>query len=375
MLRAIFNRIRNRLQVYNNYRAIARQIPFLKNTSNIPAGTKVAIVDFTSRRLERHYYFIIKFLSDSGYHVLLINNKISLGCWFMFGRQLTDIPNLHLIDELPAMQSGWLYFTDTNNHEKIDAGKRIQVRIDVANADMNAANTVMMPLPMSVELYASDAHKRLKAYRENRKVAKIVYSGNLDDAYNNESLKRIYHKNTRLEIINEVRNLNDNELLIFNDVMEYQRLTQQGFINKFVLFDWFWNGGSSNLKGRIDSNDWLTILSQSDFFLGCPGIVMPPTHAVVEAMAVGTIPILQWPEFFTPFLKDSVNCIVFNDLKELTQRIKDILSAPQANIERLRENVITYYEEHLSPSAYIRKVETCNERYIQYYLYTDYSHY
>lgn len=376
MVKNLVNKVINRLKVYVNYKKFTKNIPVLTNVTIFPPNQKIAIVNFYSKRLERHYYFILKFLSENDYQILLVNNKISIGCWFSFGDKLSCIPNLHIINEIPAIQKGWLYFTD-NKEKKVtnNGGKHIHVRVDIFNADKSDPDTLMMPLPMSVDIYASGEHKKLDQHRKNKKNSKIIYSGNLDTNYNNDSLRSIYKINTRPETIHAIKTqLTDSELLIIKDFNKFIQLSKEGYINKFILFYWYWNGANHDLKGRIENADWLSTISGSDFFLGSPGVVMPATHAIVESMSVGCIPLLQCPDFYVPALTDGVNCIVYTTLDDLIDKIRYILSLPKHKIDEIRDNAIMYYDNYLTPEAYIKNIESMEGSNIEYFMYTDYSH-
>ena len=43
---------------------------------------------------------------------------------------------------------------------------------------------------------------------------------------------------------------------------------------------------------------------------------MPMCHNIIESMAVGVIPITNYPEWFDPDLEHMKNCIVFDDQKD-----------------------------------------------------------
>jgi hypothetical protein len=62
-------------------------------------------------------------------------------------------------------------------------------------------------------------------------------------------------------------------------------------------------------------------LSHFNFFLACPGFIMPYSHNVVEAMSVGAIPVIQdtYAHMFFPTLKHNINAIIFTDLGDLSQ--------------------------------------------------------
>lgn len=49
---------------------------------------------------------------------------------------------------------------------------------------------------------------------------------------------------------------------------------------------------------RIPAQKWLDVVAKSDFFLCAPGVQIPLCHNAIESMAVGTIPITNYPDWF-----------------------------------------------------------------------------
>lgn len=109
---------------------------------------------------------------------------------------------------------------------------------------------------------------------------------------------------------------------------------------------------------QIKMNDVREILSYFNFYLCCPGVVMPLCHNIVEAMSVGTIPIIEkeYAEVMYPNLEHKKNAIIFNDLNDLEKTLAEIFNLPQIDIELIRRNVLLYYEKFLSPQGMIKNL-------------------
>jgi glycosyltransferase involved in cell wall biosynthesis len=107
----------------------------------------------------------------------------------------------------------------------------------------------------------------------------------------------------------------------------------------------------SDLKHQFTLPQYLEKLAGADFTLCPPGCGMPHSHNIIEAMAVGTIPITNYATWMEPALTHGVDCFAFNTAEEL-QRILDMLAdLPQAQISRMRAAVRDYYARHLDPTA------------------------
>jgi hypothetical protein len=107
---------------------------------------------------------------------------------------------------------------------------------------------------------------------------------------------------------------------------------------------------------KIPQNRWLEALAKADFFLACPGVGMPLCHNVIESLAAGCIPILQYGSYMTPPLQHRKNCLAFNDAQSLADTLRGILVMNPAEIAELRENVRAHYDEHLAPGRFSKRL-------------------
>jgi hypothetical protein len=111
-------------------------------------------------------------------------------------------------------------------------------------------------------------------------------------------------------------------------------------------------GGQSLLVG----DDYLEFLSSSDFFIAAPGIRIPHSHNLVEAMSQGSIPILNYSEWLSPALEDGRTCLHFETSEELSRVIQSALVMPASRIREMRAAVIHHYRHYLSPAAIGRQL-------------------
>jgi len=73
---------------------------------------------------------------------------------------------------------------------------------------------------------------------------------------------------------------------------------------------------------RIPFETWMATMQQADFFLACPGATMPLCHNVIEALACGTIPILQYQDYLHPALVHGRNCLTYHGSDSLAEAIR-----------------------------------------------------
>lgn len=115
-------------------------------------------------------------------------------------------------------------------------------------------------------------------------------------------------------------------------------------------------GGDRAGKSFLALPDYLNALRQCDFFLTPPGWGMPFSHNLIEGMAAGCVPVLNYPEFLDPPLEDGVNCLRFADATGLKGAVERLLRMEAAEIVRMRRAVIDYYHQQLEPGQWLNKV-------------------
>ncbi|WP_294303762.1 hypothetical protein [uncultured Chryseobacterium sp.] len=109
----------------------------------------------------------------------------------------------------------------------------------------------------------------------------------------------------------------------------------------------------------IRMEDIRELLSYFNFYLCCPGVVMPLCHNVIEAMSVGTIPLIQkeYAEVMYPKLQHRTNAVIFKDLDELESILQnEIFNYSEQEILAMKTNVLKYYEEYLSPEGMVKNL-------------------
>jgi hypothetical protein len=64
-------------------------------------------------------------------------------------------------------------------------------------------------------------------------------------------------------------------------------------------------------------------------------------------MSVGTIPIIEFPQLFSPPLKDGVNAITFGGLDGLSDAVDRALDLSAEDRRNMSTEIIQYYQDHL----------------------------
>ena len=211
------------------------------------------------------------------------------------------------------------------------------------------AGDLAMPYGFYPRIWEQNEDADFDAYRREHRRWRLFFGGHCS----RESYQRI-RKFTRLRcvdrytVIQQVLDHYQGRTVRIESDEELAEALQRR-IDDFVMID--------NATYRTESDHWLRLLSRASFFLAAPGCDYPLCHNAIEAMAIGTIPVLEYDSLLTPPLRDGVNCIAYRGREGLKQALARIESLTEAEIGQMRQETIRYYESHLSPTAFCRQLE------------------
>ncbi len=311
---------------------------YIRSSNN--RNNKSIVIDIKSNYYRRHFANLIFWFIDQGYTVFLINRYKAIGGMKLFYDEVFKMPQFFICNKIPP--NAEIIFTDRNENL---AKKEIYLNPDYfRNFNLNHIPLGMLPY-MYLKGYYKVINGKLK--NKNNRHVKIFFSGRLTTAYySHQIIKTKFDKLTRLEILEILKTkLKKDQLVIPQNFSDFDRTDLS---NKVIFND--------RNKFMIERTDFLSFLANCDFFLCTPGSFHPICHNNFEAMAVGTILILQHPEYFYPALQHNKNCIVFNDERDLIEKINTVLRMSQEEIDELRRNVNDYYEKYLTNEKIVSRI-------------------
>ena len=333
---------------------------------NIEQNPHVVFAKFTGEEIleemGRLLYSVLHIFAANGYQVQLLNN-LNFSALDKYGQLVPSMLNLTLVDTVPDNSNHMFYLFDEEDKScsRHPWKKKIQIKFDVFST-YRITDPLIMPYPVHPLHSGPDLAERLETLRKNQRTVRIFFSGDTKGYTKN----RIHYPNTklpRLEVIETIQDQLGTKITRIRDETALKEVFAGDFVNSCVIVD------TSSLW--VAPEDWLPNLSKSDFFICPPGYCMPMCHNVIEAMAVGAIPIINYPEWFNPTLKHLENCIVFDDKEDLINKIEGVLGMDQQEISEMRTRVIDYYEHHLNPSRFISDVESREEHKVIVLMITD----
>jgi hypothetical protein len=310
----------------------------------------------------RLLFSLLNVFSSNGYQISFYDN-ISREHFGKYGRLIHHLDNFSLSSAPPNNTENSIYLFDKEDKTigRLPWHKKIRVSFDIFSPYW-FRNPIIMPYPMHPSHATTDLEERLKLLRSSERNVGVFFSGDTKEYVRNR-VRYPKPKLPRLEIINSILDRMGKNVLHIEDLSVLKNLNDSSCIQKCVIVD--------TNKVWVDEKDWLGIIARANYFLSPPGIVMPMCHNIVEAMAVGAIPITNYPEWFDPPLTHMKDCIVFDEKDDLIEKVKTALYMDQSQIERMRANTIAYYQNHLSPVTLVNRIESCDDNEITLLLITE----
>ena len=238
--------------------------------------------------------------------------------------------------------------------------KRVRVGFDLF-----APHRIRAPIIAPYPVHSAQAEwlqsPRLERLRGEPRRVRVLFAGD-SKGYVRNRVRYPAPKLPRLAVLNSVRRGISEDVIEVSGAQDIAALCAERYVDRVVLSD----SGTG-----IPPSEWMPNIARADFFLCAPGIVMPMCHNLIEAMAVGTIPILNYPEWMDPDLTHLRDCLVFEGEDDLVAKVRLALAMPSRQIADMRANVVRYYEANLRPDVLVGAVEAREERDITVLLHTE----
>ncbi len=309
-------------------------------------GEPIVCCDFSNPAIDavggRYYFSLVRDLIDAGYFPVFPARRETLstfGTSRMKSMLLSE--RLGVIRSLNELKEPYFLITDRDLAKPALAKKMVVVSYDQRLCE----DENEIAFPVFVHPQITSKVKLPPVYQiEETRVARIFFGGNTEQGkYNKDILREVYHMLTRREILEIAAAATPAHRPL--DAASWLDSTE---FHLFVLCE--------TQHCKIPPDRWLEALGKADFFLACPGVGMPLCHNLIESMAAGCIPILQYATYLTPPLRDGVNCLAFNDAGELRDVIHRALSMSSSEITAMRCSVRSYWEDLLAPGRFSQRL-------------------
>jgi hypothetical protein len=312
-------------------------------------GETIVCCDFSNPAIDsvggRYYFSIVRDLIDAGYFPVFTARRATLST---FGTSAMKSPLLterlgvvRSLDELTQP-----YFLITDGDAPAPPNTLGVIRMSYERRRSQGKNE--LEFPVFVHPWLTTKIKFPYIYDLNAiRPVRLFFGGNTEEGkYDKDILRDLYSMLTRREMLTVTRaEFTEAEIHRPRDA---SRWLPSRDVQRFVLCE--------TQHCKIPQERWLDALAKSDFFLACPGVGMPLCHNLIEALAAGCIPILQYANYLPNSLEDRVNCLTFNNNEELKIAIRLAQSMSSHEIRILRKNVKQYYDDFLAPGRFTQRM-------------------
>lgn len=299
----------------------------------------LVLVDIRQNVWHRYLHILILFLRDGGYSVHIRHRFRFIGSWAsndLFRR--SSFFNLVLRPD-PA-DTYHLILTDRPIKEP-----HMLLTADYFDLAGVQRQGLRLPMAMADTFYVQGLHARSTADAAQERQRCLFFFGNMDrTAYDRPEPRSVFGCFTRTELLDLLRTDHSDRVFEPETLAEVEN---RGLRDIVLL---------GRQREYIPPARLLDELSRYDLFLAPSGVVMPLCHNVVEAMAAGCIPVLQYPHLMEPPLEHGVNCLAFKNANELNDILEHIPLVSAMEIIAMRKRVLAYYQDHLSPQAVIGRM-------------------
>jgi hypothetical protein len=311
-------------------------------------GEPIVVCDLTNAEIDkvggRYYSGMVRDIIDAGFFPVFVAHLTTVSSFITKGKKSFLLENrFGVIRSLKEIQGPYLLITDRERQTPTQATTVIRMVYEHRLCE----NQEDVEMPFFVHPYVGARIKLPHPYRvEDRRIARLFFGGNTtEDRYSKTSIGKTYRILTRREVLDVATETIGEGIHRPTDAVEW---LASGVWHPFVMFQ--------TQKGGIPRDRWVDALASSDFFLACPGVDMPLCHNLIEAMAGGAIPILQYANYLPSPLENRVNALTFDSTESLRETVKTALGMSQAEVVQLRANVNAYYQKHLAPGCFTRRL-------------------
>ena len=229
------------------------------------------------------------------------------------------------------------------------AQKVIEISYDLAGAAGRplSADEIYHPILFHPDQITEEAYAQANAFSgERKRPLALLFAGNCDPAtYDTPEMEENFGLLNRHALHQLARQL-PAELTVFPRTPEelaalLEEATNSGKpLKKLVWID--------TQDFRIPAAQWLNLVAKANFFLCTPGVRYPWCQNLNEAMACGTVPVLQYPHLYNPALTDSADSLAFAGKADFEATVRNALKMPESKVARLSAAACQYHEDHLS---------------------------
>jgi hypothetical protein len=339
------NKINNYAGICNLYRKSFRKIQ----------TEKVLIVCIENFNHGRYGFQLINYFHKAGYSIAFYKSSSFLLNLHRYDKLIFNLSDITFFNRRMTGSDSKIDFLCFANNKNVNCpvahNRRFELSLDYFKTKSNSTSVLRLPFFI---------HPVMNQYLPKKLIEKrnrILFYGSNDSLYDSNDIESRFQLMSRSEVFRSVER-SDLDYISPENFEEFEKQLNNPKIKNAFFF-------LNSTKVWVPADKWMQVLASFDFFIATPGISMPQSHNVIEAMCTGTIPVIQYSHWFFPSLKHEQNCIHFNSEVELIRRLQNILKMEQSQIERLRNGITDYFSKYIDPNNFGVRIEAIKEKKIE----------
>ncbi len=338
-----------------------------KAATSIPQDKPLCVIDFKSIKIDnvtgRYLYHLVTEFEAMGYAIaytdrfrFLATMEIKACKKLLLSHQFSIVP----LKEIPSTCE--ILLTDNaENHTALSA-KVISVVYDQVRPPVDSLNSFSLPFFVHPDVHESG---QVESFLKNvgitlPRAMSLLFAGNAKaPKYDALVLAEKYNVLSRVKALSIAENSLGTER-VRRPLSLDQLAPPAGSPNTLTI--------ATTQDLPIPSEQWIQTLALSDFYFACPGVEMPLCHNLIEALAAGSIPILQYPQYLSPPLTGGADCLIYSCESSLIEVLNKALNMPSEEIGEMRLSAQEYYKNHLQPGNFAKQLLRSNSQHSTIYL-------
>jgi hypothetical protein len=309
---------------------------------------KVMIVTIKDFNHGRYGFQLINYFSKAGYHIVFYNSNNFLLKTGGYDKLIFQLPSISLWrneNKLKNKALTWVQINaGTTKLSIVLSYNIIEIDLDYFTALKENEEAVLLPYYIHPIMNKYNLESDV-IYKKN----KIFFYGQADLFFDKYWIGNYFKKTSRKEIFDKILKSGIAYEMPDSYIDFLEKLDDLKYRNSFFFID--------SKKVWIPADKWIELIGRFEFFIATPGLYMPLSHNVIEAMSQGTIPVLQYPEYFKPILQNGINCILFKNLDEFLSIINMCMNLSNDEVKLLSLNTRTYFKNYISPISFCKNLE------------------
>ena len=217
---------------------------------------------------------------------------------------------------------------------------------------------LFLPYYMYPKIYNSN-YDELEKFKSNFKIIKIFFSGSTNNKvygkfkwFTEDKVKLL----NRIEIIDFIVNNFKDKIFFLKNYNDLSKIDHSKTPIVLSVND----GLIKKTKTNLTNTQHLELISKSNFILTAPGADMPLCHHLIEGIKMRAIPISNYANLHKPVFSQK-DYIYFKDYETLHESILKALNMSKEEIKTKQDNLEKFYNEKLSPNAFLNAFENRKE--------------